>query len=105
MKAIIFVLMLSSAGLLIGMFIESAIKNASGFTPALSWSNCQYPQRWSNPEVSCDNTDPAVPECIKALYSQEAEKQCIEAFTKEQEPSPVQNPPAANPIVNKCEGN
>lgn len=61
-------------------------------------SNCQYPERWSNPADGCDNSDPAVPECIKAALSQESEQACIAAFIKKQEP-PVQ--PA--PTVNECE--
>jgi len=53
-------------------------------------SNCQYPERWSNPKDGCDNSDPAVPECIKASYSKESEQACIDAFVKA-------NTPAANP--------
>lgn len=28
-------------------------------------SNCQYPNRLSNPVNGCDNSDPAHPECMK----------------------------------------
>lgn len=28
-------------------------------------SNCQYPNRLSNPPDGCDNSDPARPECMK----------------------------------------
>lgn len=31
-------------------------------------SNCQYPDRQTNPEAGCDNTDPACPETIKQGY-------------------------------------
>ena len=55
---------------------------ASGATQPFDHSNCQYPDRWSNPEDGCDNSDPAVPECIKEMYSQAAEQQCIDAFVK-----------------------
>ena len=47
-----------------------------------SHENCQYPDRWTNPVDGCDNTDPAVPECIKSMYSEEAEKACIDEFVK-----------------------
>lgn len=38
---------------------------------------CQYPDRWFNPADSCNNSDPANPECIKEMYSQQAETDCI----------------------------
>lgn len=50
-------------------------------------SNCQYPDRWSNPKDGCDNSDPAVPECIKASYSKESEQACIDAFVKANTPN------------------
>lgn len=43
-------------------------------------SNCQYPDRWSNPVNGCDNSDPAVPECIKAFSTKEGEDACIAQF-------------------------
>jgi hypothetical protein len=43
-------------------------------------SNCQYPYRWTNPSDGCDNSDPAVPECIKAFDTEQGEKDCIAAF-------------------------
>lgn len=49
---------------------------------AFDHSNCQYPERWTNPPDGCDNSDPAVPECTKDMYSQEAEKQCQDAFVE-----------------------
>lgn len=49
---------------------------------------CQYPDRWTNPPGGCDNSDPAVPECIKAMYSQAAEKACIDAFVAAQADQP-----------------
>lgn len=47
---------------------------------AFDHSNCQYPDRWTNPADSCDNSDPAVPECIKAFSTEQGEKDCIAAF-------------------------
>lgn len=48
----------------------------------LDHSNCQYPDRWSNPADGCDNSDPAVPECIKAFSTEQGEKDCIDAFVE-----------------------
>jgi len=41
---------------------------------------CQYPDRWSNPPGGCDNTDPAIPECLDYAYSQQAEMDCIKEY-------------------------
>jgi len=71
-------------------------------------SNCQYPERWSNPVDGCDNSDPAVPECIKAIHTQEAEQACIAAFVKAHEApaaEPVTTTPATpTPATNTCGG-
>jgi hypothetical protein len=73
-------------------------------------SNCQYPDRWSNPTTGCDNSDPAVPECIKASSTQEGEATCIAAFVKAHEQpavEPVTTTPATTtptPTINQCEG-
>lgn len=48
-------------------------------------SYCQYPGRHTNTPEHCDNSDPAVPECIKAMGSEQAEKDCIDAFVKAHE--------------------
>lgn len=70
-------------------------------------SNCQYPNRWSNPVDGCDNSDPAVPECVGKGTTEAEERACIDAFVKKhQEPvaptEPVQTAPA--PIINQCGG-
>lgn len=49
-------------------------------------SYCQYPDRWSNPPGGCDNSDPAVPECIKAFSTEQGEKDCIASFVEQHEP-------------------
>lgn len=73
-------------------------------------SNCQYPDRWSNPVDGCDNSDPAVPECIKGMATQEAEAQCIAEFVKshqeaQAQPAPVTIPAPVEPAKpNTCEG-
>lgn len=46
---------------------------------------CQYPDRWTNPVDGCDNSDPAVPECIKAFSTQQGEADCIAAFVAQNE--------------------
>lgn len=63
--------------------------------PLFDHSGCQYPDRWSNPAYGCDNSDPAVPECIKAMYSKEAEDACIAAFVADHQTQPAQPPKAA----------
>lgn len=44
---------------------------------AFDHQGCQYPERWSNPADGCDNTDPAVPECIEHFATQQGEIDCI----------------------------
>lgn len=69
--------------------------------PFIDHSNCQYPDRWSNPANGCDNSDPAVPECIKSFSTKEGEDACIAAFI-------AQNTQPAAPVVptnpNQCGG-
>jgi len=61
-------------------------------------SNCQYPDRWSNPVDGCDNTDPAVPECIKYFSTKEGEDACIADFVAQhQQPAPVTETKTAQP--------
>lgn len=72
-------------GLLIGLVAAQLVNptpppaNASQ-SAAFDHSNCQYPDRWSNPADGCDNSDPAVPECIKAFSTKEGEEACIATF-------------------------
>lgn len=76
-------------------------------TSSFDHSNCQYPDRWSNPADGCDNSDPAVPECIKAFSTKEGEDACIAAFVAQNQPQPVQpvTTPAAEPAKpNQCGG-
>lgn len=56
---------------------------------------CQYPDRWSNPVDGCDNSDPAVPECIKAWSTKAGEDACIAAFVAQNNPNPAQPVEAA----------
>jgi hypothetical protein len=64
-------------------------------------SNCQYPYRWSNPENGCDNSDPAVPECIKGMSTQAEEKACIDAFVAQHNQAQPTTPvtPVTPPVV------
>lgn len=50
---------------------------------AFDHNNCQYPDRWSNPPNGCDNSDPAVPECIKAFSTKAGEDACIADFVEQ----------------------
>lgn len=60
-----------------------------------SYEYCQYPDRWSNPVDGCDNSDPAVPECIKAFSTKAGEDACIAAFVDSQQPNTAQPPEVA----------
>lgn len=59
---------------------ESRTTPAGAVQQPFDHSNCQYPDRWSNPVDGCDNSDPAVPECIKAFSTKEGEDACIANF-------------------------
>jgi len=68
-------------------------------------SNCQYPDRWSNPADGCDNSDPAVPECIKAFSTKAGEDACIAAFVAQHEqPVPIETITPAQPQAAQCGG-
>lgn len=77
-------------GLLIGLIAAALVNPTPAPTqaaqPAFSHENCQYPYRWSNPPNGCDNSDPAVPECIKAFDTEQGEKDCIAAFVAANHP-------------------
>jgi len=65
-------------------------------------SSCQYPDRWSNPVEGCDNSDPAVPECIKEFSTKAGEEACIAAFVAQQgQPAPKPSKPQP-PKVSEC---
>lgn len=64
------------------LLIAPAESRTQPAAAAFDHSNCQYPDRWSNPVDGCDNSDPAVPECIKAFSTEQGEKDCIDAFVK-----------------------
>lgn len=69
-------------------------------------SNCQYPTRWSNPPDGCDNSDPAVPECVGKGSTEAEERACIDAFVKaHQDPQPTPTvTTTAPPKVSECVG-
>lgn len=70
-------------------------------------SNCQYPDRWSNPTDGCDNSDPAVPECIKAFSTKAGEDACIAAFVAQNNSNPVTTTPTVTTTpakANECGG-
>jgi hypothetical protein len=72
--------------------IAEASQQASAVTP----DQCQYPNR---PLVNgkCDNSDPAVPECIKAPD----EAECARNYNKPVESAPAPSPAPTAP-ANKC---
>lgn len=86
------------AALLVWGYI-ALVPPASAAVPAFDHSNCQYPDRWSNPPDGCDNSDPAVPECIKASFSQESENACISAFVKQKDESTPSSTPSVDPAA------
>lgn len=55
--------------------------------PLIDHSDCQYPDRWSNPVDGCDNSDPAVPECIKEFSTKAGEDACIARFVAANQPA------------------
>lgn len=102
---------LASAFLIVGIASalppETRTQPASASqTTAFDHSNCQYPDRWTNPIDGCDNSDPAVPECIKAFSTQQGEADCIAAFVAQQEqPAPIEpsgNTGELTQPVNQC---
>lgn len=73
---------LAILGTLIIAPAESRTQTAAA---AFDHSNCQYPDRWSNPIDGCDNSDPAVPECIKDFSTKAGEDACIDAYVAKHE--------------------
>lgn len=60
-------------------------------------SQCQYPNRLSNPENGCDNTDPARPECMK-FGTEDCD---IPLPISNPEPEDISSTPEQTPIVTK----
>lgn len=69
----------------VAMPVQTQPQPTSATQQPFDHSNCQYPDRWSNPPDGCDNSDPAVPECIKAFSTKEGEDACIAAFVAKHE--------------------
>lgn len=63
-------------------------------------SNCQYPDRLSNPPDGCNNTDPARPECMKFGL-----EDCDLPTQEVQTPTPVKNvdPAPSEAVVSEPE--
>ena len=49
----------------VGIFIDASLSKKVNAQATFDHSNCQYPNRLSNPVDGCDNSDPARPECMK----------------------------------------
>ncbi len=90
-------------GISTAMPVQTQPQPASASQPnVFDYSNCQYPDRWSNPVNGCDNSDPAVPECIKSFSTKEAEDACIAEFVAQHEqPAPIETITPAQPV--QCE--
>ena len=74
---------------------SAIVKADTGF----DHSQCQYPNRLSNPENGCDNTDPARPECMK-LGTEDCD---IPLPVSNPEPEVIVSVPEQTPIVtNTC---
>lgn len=105
-----FIAVLTLAFVIVGIVsmlpAETRTQPASASEPkAFDHSNCQYPDRWSNPADGCDNSDPAVPECIKAFSTKEGEDACIAAYTAQHQPTPViETKPAQPTEAAQCGG-
>lgn len=92
-------------GLLIGLVAAQLVQPSPQPAKALqSAPVCQYPDRWSNPPNGCDNSDPAVPECIKDFSTKAGEDACITAFVAAHEqPAPIETVTPA-PAKAECGG-
>lgn len=96
--AVLFVIfILAIFGYFIFMPVQSEIKEReaqskpSKVSEFFDHSQCQYPDRWTNPIDGCDNSDAAVPECIKAFSTEQGEKDCIAEFVKQNDPANIPN--------------
>lgn len=61
----IFLIFLIIFALFVGYYLGRQ-ENIARATTGFDHSQCQYPNRSSNPIDGCDNTDPARPECMKS---------------------------------------
>lgn len=87
-------------GLVANVFMPADIRTQPvNADQAFDHSDCQYPNRDTNPPNGCDNSDPACPETIK--YGYDCEPKTAEPVT-EQPTAPVQSAPT--PTVNSCKG-
>lgn len=99
------------AGLFIGLVAAALVQpSPQPAQAAFSHENCQYPYRWSNPPNGCDNSDPAVPECIKSFDTEQGEKDCIAAYvaqhqigTEEKQQAIAEHDAAFKPAPAKAE--
>lgn len=100
---VVMVALAAAAAIALFFWLDGSTGVSAATEKSFDHSNCQYPERWSNPPDGCDNSDPAVPECIKGITSEAAEKACIDRFTasynEKDEYTPIseiQTPPAAS---------
>ena len=96
-KILIFVSALVFAMLFVAVMTARVGSTEPQPKTAFDHSNCQYPDRWSNPVDGCDNSDPAVPECIKSFSTKESEDACIAEFAKANQPLQIIDTPIVAP--------
>jgi hypothetical protein len=85
-EIIAILLIMLTVGLLM-LFLEATGKLKANAAPAFDHSQCQYPERTTNPPDGCDNSDPANPYCaVKGLP-----EDCKEPEQPVQNTSPTPN--------------
>lgn len=61
---VVMIVVAAAAAIAIFLWLDSSNRTTYA-APAFDHSQCQYPERQSNPPDGCDNSDPARPECMK----------------------------------------
>jgi hypothetical protein len=100
---VVMVVLAAAAAIALFFWLDRTSGVSAAAEKPFDHSNCQYPGRWSNPPGGCDNSDPAVPECIKAATTESAEKACIDRYVAAHEQkdgyvpiSEIKAPPTAS---------
>lgn len=87
-------------GFLVFMTYQT-IEDRAAAQPAFDYSQCQYPDRTTNPPGGCDNSDPCDPANVKG-----GSGDCVDvAVPKVNETAPtVDVEPTPAPVTNTCGG-
>lgn len=62
---IVLIVVAAAAAIAIFFWLDSTTGVHAAAEAPFDHSDCQYPNRLSNPPDGCDNSDPARPECMK----------------------------------------